>query len=1605
MAHNARLPRAPNQTNTTDTIQVTFTGISDDDASGDEDNVKETSTNTINTTNGNNYNNANQFPMQGSPQIVGGRTAVGTARKKVPLAPGHSAMDRYKTWICLDWGRLKASGVDIRGGVTAFKRYTPSEVASHKSKDDLWIAIQGKIYCCTYYLAYHPGGVGQLMRGAGKDATDLFFKVHPVEKNLFEWVNLDYILGDACLVGYLIPESMKQLRKNTVYLIELNLIKLSSNHNAIAPENTSLSISRSPKASILPVSEISTSNTPGMHPLRSDLQSEELEKKDTVIDGIEAIDLEKESLVDTTAVLRLVPKSNTCASLLRITCVNPNAVVEQNFGAGNNSDSAKPSKYTVSILQVNRAAIPNNNSLDTQIKRTYQFDYCVDEKIPADEFCQNLNIKDIVSSAAAGKRAAIFTASVGKNISQHERRLSIFKSAFSKLMSLVNKEDKIFFGYFGVTDSKVMDLITERNIPTSSISSDMALFLSPLLDISVVEDLIGREYDQRKSRIYFQHQDSLEKFHTTSLFSQKFAQISWPADNTCAVENEHALDFLMLTKKIRSLETVSRVDHRVYPLENKCVDLESELAKLKDINITQTKSLAATSSRINDLEILLTETRASNFTQIAQLTNLQHQKAAELKNKYDQEIAEINQENNRAFAEMNRENLRALEALKADLERKHADELNTVIERMETQKKIIVANSNDERLIDSQESAMKNEGLVLQIEKLENQICSYEIDALNLRDRIVNEEAKNAALRDSLFRLVVEKDCVSNELSALTAAFKVTTDSHQTLDVSLQSSQDIIENYARKQTQDLSFIANLKDQIMESATELKNSQKLLTEMNTTVAYITTEKAEQVKEIEILKETIISIKKLHKEALASLVKQSEENLRRELKKVTDSLHADHTAELDALTKSHQESIRATKREASKFELDSSSAAQTRIDEIETKLEEMKRVHAREIERCKRQARVDVDEDLKDLKLRVEEAEHEGACWKRDIERLQKALHRSIELGKTSLEEYEKEIDAERDLWVVEKTNLKTRNQALELKLVTISETLKATTVAQSAAFSDDVRKSILIASDIQPSANEPEETPVTRKRARLSDVSDLLEISADIGKSIPKKKSASVRATTKAAKSAAALSYETVSATQVDNESLNTEYEPEKTTILTKPRKINAETSGTIVPENEMDVESTVSKSLSDYIPLNHKMKTTVRQAKKPKKIGDSDKSDNSDDENFGVDDDDERKTKKKMNTKNSETSQPDKRQLNHKRIMSATASIISDNSALETVREKFEKNIALKPAFSKKAANNGQSNVEDGEPAKNDGSKSVNAKGKAESKTKKSGIGKETNSDDFEEDVTMKGKQVVKLKEKSATKLKKSDAVENKNDKSIAEETKTSSENIDSMFDLSEYQTNSKIKSIANSNKSTHNDSTAITKQFEPRKRKVKIINNESEDDALPSLLKVYSIEKGKIGSEDERTATNLANIIESDRIASDTVPVENNLTKKPVPRKKKMPVTSESIETNSGEAKNNSNNEDVEHENNKIEDDKKRKEESANEKIIEKDMSLAEKKKRKLSVKPMEIPDSDEVCLFIYFFVTTLKFMYYIPDNTTIPAIIYPRVDNKNRYANKETT
>ncbi|XP_070156131.1 cytochrome b5 reductase 4 isoform X2 [Polyergus mexicanus] len=113
-------------------------------------------------------------------------SATGNPRNKTALAPGHSLMD---------WIRLGNSGVDLTGVGGVPRVVTLSELANHNKQTDAWIAIRGVVFNVTRYIDFHPGGVDELMRGVGKDATKLFENVHA-------WVNYQSIL-QKCVVGRL----------------------------------------------------------------------------------------------------------------------------------------------------------------------------------------------------------------------------------------------------------------------------------------------------------------------------------------------------------------------------------------------------------------------------------------------------------------------------------------------------------------------------------------------------------------------------------------------------------------------------------------------------------------------------------------------------------------------------------------------------------------------------------------------------------------------------------------------------------------------------------------------------------------------------------------------------------------------------------------------------------------------------------------------------------------------------------------------------------------------------------------------------------------------------------------------------------------------------------------------------------------------------------------------------------------------------------------------------------------------------------------------------------------------------------------------------------
>lgn len=54
------------------------------------------------------------------------------------------------------------------------KVFTYEELSQHNKEDDLWMAIDGKVYDCTKFLEEHPGGEEVMTDCGGIDATGPF---------------------------------------------------------------------------------------------------------------------------------------------------------------------------------------------------------------------------------------------------------------------------------------------------------------------------------------------------------------------------------------------------------------------------------------------------------------------------------------------------------------------------------------------------------------------------------------------------------------------------------------------------------------------------------------------------------------------------------------------------------------------------------------------------------------------------------------------------------------------------------------------------------------------------------------------------------------------------------------------------------------------------------------------------------------------------------------------------------------------------------------------------------------------------------------------------------------------------------------------------------------------------------------------------------------------------------------------------------------------------------------------------------------------------------------------------------------------------------------
>ncbi|KAI8614714.1 hypothetical protein BC830DRAFT_360715 [Chytriomyces sp. MP71] len=126
--------------------------------------------------------------------------------------------------------------------------------------------------------------------------------------------------------------------------------------------------------------------------------------------------------------------------------------------------------------------------------KKYTFDKCVKAQVPCEpdadvrEFADT--VTGLVADACAGRNTALFTASVAKSMAQHERT-----SIFLPLVKELGKRKKHFsisYGFFGITDSALVNLISEKNVPVARICANMGPLLTELIDFDELNAILEK---------------------------------------------------------------------------------------------------------------------------------------------------------------------------------------------------------------------------------------------------------------------------------------------------------------------------------------------------------------------------------------------------------------------------------------------------------------------------------------------------------------------------------------------------------------------------------------------------------------------------------------------------------------------------------------------------------------------------------------------------------------------------------------------------------------------------------------------------------------------------------------------------------------------------------------------------------------------------------------------------------------------------------------------------------------------------------------------------------------------------------------------------------
>ena len=123
------------------------------------------------------------------------------------LASVSASPAQYET---SNWRRQRVAQL-VRSTVSSKKEkelpvLSMAEVGKHRSADDCWVVLNGKVYDLTKFHKAHPGGAKLILDAAGLDASKPFNQIHPADI-------AEKLLGPGVVVGKVEQASVKESLK------------------------------------------------------------------------------------------------------------------------------------------------------------------------------------------------------------------------------------------------------------------------------------------------------------------------------------------------------------------------------------------------------------------------------------------------------------------------------------------------------------------------------------------------------------------------------------------------------------------------------------------------------------------------------------------------------------------------------------------------------------------------------------------------------------------------------------------------------------------------------------------------------------------------------------------------------------------------------------------------------------------------------------------------------------------------------------------------------------------------------------------------------------------------------------------------------------------------------------------------------------------------------------------------------------------------------------------------------------------------------------------------------------------------------------------------